>query len=134
MNEINPIVENSLNFISGSLHKSFHPITSLPYEKSQIREAIKEHVKKCSNNEFEIIQTKYGLLSNFIDDEKAKFMIHLDSVLQSVDMDDTKACAEWTKDKKNDEDFKKFTLVLTEMNKERDELNSELNKAYETKS
>lgn len=134
MNEINPIVEESLDFLSKSLHKSFHPISSLPFKKNVIREAIKDHIIKSNNAEFEAVQTKYGLLSNFIDDEKAEFMTSLDKVLQNVDMDDTKACANWTADKKNDEDFKKFTLILTDMNKERDELNTELNKWYETKA
>lgn len=134
MNETNLIVEESLDFLSRSLHKSFHPISSLPYKKDVIRDAIKQYVKKCTQGEYETLQTKYGLLSNFLEDEKARFMTNLDEVLQDVDIEDTSACAKWTSDKKNDEDFKKYTLILTEMNKERDDLNKELQGWFENKT
>ena len=61
-------------------------------------------------------------------------MTGLDEVLQTIDLEDTKACAVWTSNQKNDADFKKYTEILKDMNKERDELNIELTNWFDSRT
>ena len=124
------IAKTSLDFIPSVLktEDTFLPLSSLPYPKDKICEAIKQYLASCnlSAEEQQEIKMKYALLANFLEEDKIQFIEQVDHSLEQIDMEDNDASRAWTEDSKNDADYKKYLTILAEIDTERKKLEDEL--------
>jgi len=124
------IAKTSLDFIPSVLktEDSFLPVSSLPYPKEKICDAIKQYLanKNLSVEERQEIKMKYALLANFLEDDKIQFIEMVDHSLEQIDMEDNDASRTWTEDPKNDADYKKYLSILAAIDAERKKLEDEL--------
>ena len=124
------IAKTSLDFIPSVLktEDTFLPLSSLPYPKETICEAIKQYLANgnLSEDEQQEIKMKYALLANFLEEDKIQFIEKVDHSLEQIDMEDNDASKAWTEDPKNDADYKKYLIMLAEIDAERKKLEDEL--------
>ena len=124
------IAKTSLDFIPSVLktEDTFLPLSSLPYPKETICEAIKQYLtnSNLSAEEQQEIKMKYALLANFLEEDKIKFIEMVDLSLEKIDLEDNDASKAWTEDPKNDADYKKYLTILSGIDAERKKLEDEL--------
>jgi hypothetical protein len=108
-----------------------YPVSDLPYPKDTIKKILLKYAMfaQISQEERGFAGKFYILLGNFIDNEEAKFVNMMSEKVgdaPQVRSNDTKITAEWFRNLRDTDDFKRYTAVSSRMEVDRKKLKTEL--------
>jgi len=127
------IARDSLKFLTAMMDsgETIHPLSSLPFSKEIIKNAILEYVKSAqekselSENELGVIRIYYGSLSNFVSDEQAKLASLVNEELEKIGPNDEIAIKNWLSNPANSEKDKETIEIMTQTVADREKLRQE---------